>query len=266
MELCYLKGDALDTLKNSLDKTFDKYLTERDNSWVSEVCGDKNPFVRFRDVEDFELTPPDAGLDAGEIDFRNSKILYRRLHFLTPRQAADERFWAGFCHGAFYDYVRRRWGYDTIDDLRGVDKDKTIERIRNRFFFNGGSRERLLTNTLAKYWWAGRVFPSEALDALGAKDFYSKLFSIASRSFIGNEKLRNGFVKFLRHFKDRGVALNRERHIQAAMIELNKSGGVIVLDCLTEEDIAAIMIEHVEKITLRDGKFTTRESSESRLN
>lgn len=250
MELCYLKGSALDTLKGSLDKIFEKYLIERDNSWVVEVCGE-NPFVKFRDVPDFELAPLDKGLDLGEVDFRNSKILYRNLHFLTPRQAADERFWAGFCHGAFYDYVRRRWSYDKIDDLRGVDKDEAIERIQNRFFFDGGSREKLLTNTLSKYWWAGRIFPSEALDALGAKDFYSKLFSIASRSFIGNEKLRNGFVQFLWHFKDRGITLNREKHIQAAMTELNKRGGVIVLDCLTEKEIAAIMIEHVEKILQR---------------
>ncbi len=257
MELCYLKVNALDTLKSSLDKTFGKYLTERDNSWVNEVCGE-NPFVKFRDVPDFELAPLDEGLDIGEVDLRNSKILYRHLHFLTPRQAADERFWAGFCHGAFYDYVRRRWGYDKLDNLRGIDKDKTIKRIQNRFFFNGEARVELLTNTLSKYWWAGRVFPNEALDALGAKDFYRKIFSIATRSFIGNEKLRNGFVKFLRHFKDRGITLDRDEHILSAMIELNQSGGVIVLDCLTERDIAAIMIEHVGKI-YRDGKFTITE-------
>ena len=108
MELCYLKNSALDTLKESLNRTFEKYLTERDNSWLVEVCGE-NPFVKFRDVPDFELAPLDAGLTTGEVDLRNSKILYKHLHFLTPRQVADERFWAGFCHCAFYDYVRRRW-------------------------------------------------------------------------------------------------------------------------------------------------------------
>ena len=123
--------------------------------------------------------------------------------------------------------------------------------IQNRFFFNGGSREKLLTNTLSKYWWAGRIFSSEALDALGTKDFYSKLFSIASRSFIGNEKLRNGFVQFLWHFKDNWITLDKDKHILPAMTELNKSGGVIVLYCLTEKEIAAIMIEHVENILRR---------------
>ena len=250
MELCYMNGNALDTLKDGLPTIYTKYLTERDNSWLIEELRE-NPFVKFRDVPDFELAPLDAGLDVGEVDFRNSKILYKNLHFLTPRQAADERFWAGFCHGAFYDYVRRRWGYDKLDSLQSVDKAEAVKRIANRFFFNGNAHERLLTNTLSKYWWAGHIFKSDGLDALGTKDFYSKLFSIASRSFIGNEKLRGGFVKFLQHFKARGVELDRKKHIQSAMTELNKVGGTKVLDSLTENDVAAIMIAHVEKILQR---------------
>ena len=242
MELCFLKSNALDTLKKSLPQIFEKYFVERNNSWLAEICGE-NPFVKFRTVPDFELAPLD--LEVGEIDLRNSKILYKNLNFLTPRQAADERFWAGLCHGAFYDYVRRRWGYDKPNDFTD---EKIIDRIKNRFFFNGGSRQALSTNTLSKYWWAGHIFSSEGLDILGAKDFYTKIFSIMTRSFIGNAKLLSGFMKFLRHFKDRNIILSADNHIRPAMSELNKRGGAIILDCLTEKEIAAIMIEHVEKI------------------
>ena len=38
------------------------------------------------------------------------------------------------------------------------------------------------------------------------------------------------------------------------MTELNKIGGAIFLDCLTENEIAAIMIGHVEKIFYRHGR------------
>lgn len=245
MELCFLKGDALDTLKKSLPQIYEKYFIEKDNSWLAEICGE-NPFVKFREVPDFELAPLD--LETGEIDLRNSKILYKNLSFLTPRQAADERFWAGLCHGAFYDYVRRRWGYDKVIDFA---HEKVIERIKNRFFFSGGSRQALSTNTLSKYWWAGHIFSSEGLDILGAKDFYTKIFSIMTRSFIGNAKLFSGFMNFLRHFKNQGITLSADNHIRPAMSELNKRGGAIILDCLTEKEIAAIMIEHVEKIFAR---------------
>lgn len=36
--------------------------------------------------------------------------------------------------------------------------------------------------------------------------------------------------------------------MRPALSELNKNGGAVVLDCLTEEEIAARMIEYVEKI------------------
>ena len=245
MELCFLKDNALDTLKNSLTQTFDKYFTEKDNSWVVEICGE-NPFVKFREVSDFELTPLDEGLDIGEIDFRNCKILYKNFHFLTPRQAADERLWAGLCHGVFYDYVRRRWSYDKISNFSNTDAEKNIREIKNRFFFNGGARNKLVMNTLSKYWWARHVFSNDDLNVLGSKDFYTKIFSIMTRAFVGNKILFNGFMKFLRHFKEQNTTLTSDQ-IRPAMSELNKRGGAIVLDCLTEEEIAAIMIEYVNK-------------------
>ena len=161
----------------------------------------------------------------------------------------------------FYNYVRRRWSYDDInktffstddddDEIKKwTDNEKReINKIKNRFFFNGGARERITKNTLSKYWWMGHVFSNDGLDILGAKDFYTKIFSIVSRSFIGNKILCKGFVKFLRHFKDSGITLDIRKHIRPAMSELNKRGGAIVLDCLTEEEIAAIMIEYVEKL------------------
>lgn len=251
MEICFLKSRALDTLKNGLPQIYDKYFTQRDNSWLADVCGE-NPFVKFRDVPDFELAPLERGFEP-KVDFDNCKILYKKLNFLTPRQAADERFWAGLCHGVFYDYVRRRWSYDTPTNLS--DNAKIITGIKNRFFFNGDARQCLLTNTLSKYWWTRYIFSSDDLNILGAENFYTKIFSIVSRSFIGNKSLRNGFVKFLRHFKEQGITLDIKNHIRPAMSQLNKRGGAIVLDCLTEEEIAAIMIEHVEKI------FAQREQS-----
>ena len=252
MELCFLKSDALDTLKNSLPQIFENYFIEEDNSWLVKVCGE-NPFAKFRSVPDFKLAPLDKGLAPGEIDLNNCKILYVNLRFLTPYQAADERFWAGLCHGAFYDYVRRRWGYANESPSTSGD---AVKYIKSRFFFGGGTRDSLSTNTLAKCWWTGRALYDstrsnsfEKLDILGANNFYTKAFSIMTRSFAANPKILNGIIKFVKHFNDRDVKISTENHLRPALSELNKNGGAVVLDCLTEEEIAAIMIEYVEKIS-----------------
>lgn len=123
MELCYLNGDALDTLKESLNRTFENYLTQRDNSWVVEVCGE-NSFVKFRDVPDFELAPLDEGFNAAKL--------------LSTLAAAFD------------------------------DTAETVKQIKNRFFFT----------------------------AMLAKDFYTKLFSIGSRSFIGMKNFAAALKNF----------------------------------------------------------------------
>lgn len=89
---------------------------------------------------------------------------------------------------------------------------------------------------------------NERFGRFGRDGFLLETFFDSVCSFIGNEKIRGGFVKFLQHFNDYGIILDKEKHIQPAMTELNKFGGAIVLDCLTENEIAKIMIAHVEKI------------------
>ena len=246
MELCFMKQAALDTLKNGLPQIFDKYFTERDNSWLGDVCGG-NPFVKFRDVPDFELVVPNETLTLGDVDFENCKILYTRLNFLTPRQAADERLWAGLCHGVFYDYVRRRNSYDT--QKIPADVDNAVKYIKNRFFFNGSGVEPLMKNSLARCWWSGRVFYDESnrnhfakLDLIGAKDLYTKVFSTLTRGFVANPKLFGGVVKFLDYCRQHGIEVNADKNLRPALKEVNKIGGAVILDCLTADEIADIMI------------------------
>ena len=254
MELCFMKSNSLDTLKNGLPQIFDKYLTESDNSWLVDVCGE-NPFVKFRDVPDFELEPIDDGLSAGELDFRNCKILYGHLEFLTPRQAADERFWAGLCHGVFYDYMRRRYKYDT-----NATRPNAAKEIKTRFFFEQFSTTGILRNSLAKCWWTGRAFYDgnnhtnrfAKLDILGANDISSKISYILRYRFASNPKILNGVVKFFKYFRDQNIKLGALKEtLRPAIYELNKVGGATVLDCLSDDEVAAIMIAHVEKILQR---------------
>ncbi len=252
MEICFMKSNALDTLKNDMPQIFDKYLTERDNSWLVEVCGE-NPFVKFRDVPDFKLVVPNETLNVGEVDFENCKRVYENLHFLTDAQAADERLWAGLSHGVFYDCVRRRYGYDTKETPADVDVYKTVKEIKNRFFLNGNSQEALVKNMTARCWWTGRVFYDEGnrnhfakLDLLGAKDFYTKVFSTLTRGFVANPKLLNGVVKFLLYCRRNGIEVNADKNLRPALKEVNKVGGALILDCLTADEVAEIMIACVK--------------------
>lgn len=272
MEIRFMKRDALNTLKGSLRRIFTNYFIKENPSWIEEkeVLG-KDPFVKFRRVPDFQLISPDpkkVNMTIGKIEIENSKLVYQNLRFLTPSQAADERLWAGLCHSEFYDYVRQRFDYeanktaysttdeDDDDEIKKLTSDdKEITRIENRFFFSRKySRERLLTNPIARYWWTGRAFYDDAdknfkrLDVIGENDFYTKIFSTMTRSFAANRDILNGVAKCFEHFNKKDLALNTDKHLRPALIEINKIGGAVVLDCLTEDEIAAIMIERIGKL------------------
>lgn len=143
------KGDALDTLKNSLPQIFEKYFVETNNLWLTEIFGE-NPFVKFKEVPNFELTPLDKELAPGEIDLNNCKIIYRNFRFLTPRQAADERFWAGLCHGAFYNYkrtIKPKIPVKNFDDTRKV---KLGDMLKVESLDNGRKRNYKISSDFKK--------------------------------------------------------------------------------------------------------------------
>ena len=253
MKLFFMKKNALETLKSNLPQIYPKYffLNEVTNYWMTEVCGE-NPFQKFEEVEDFSLVPFNKNLTLGEVDFQNCKIIYSNLKFLTEAQAVDERLWAGLAHENFYDYLRRRWN---MDDITKADKD-IVKQIRGRFFFYGGARRSIVNNTLAKYWWVGKLFydetrknPFEKLDIIGAVDISTKVLHIFTLPAASNPKIMNGIVKFFQHYRDKGMNIRDWKNIlKSAFIELNKISGAIILDCLSEDEIAEILIGEADKL------------------
>ena len=247
MKLYFMKKRALDNLKGTLPDIYTKYSTEKFNGWLKNIVGEE-PFIEFREVPDFTLhieRDSKGKVLRGKMDFENCKIIYRNLIFLSESQASDERLWAGLCHSIFYDYMRQRWQYDKM-------LPKSAEQIKLRYFFE--NRAGIFSNALARCWWTGhllydatRLNPFEKLDIIGASDIRSKMMLIFNNSFSRNQNIVNGIVKCFRHFNEQGIKLNDIRHqVSPAMQQLNAIGGTIVLDCLSEDEIADILIKAIE--------------------
>ena len=233
---------ALDNLKVNLSTAYQNYFTQDNSDWIKNFCNDAAPFEEFKTVKNFELS---AETEGSRADFENCKILYSNLKFLTEVQAADERFWAGLTHSEFYNYVRARYNYSTLET-----KKDSVASVERNFFFSGGTKVGNITNALAKCWWMGRLLydeknsnPFEKLDRLGAAQFSSKIWEILKRSFSANPIILNGIVEFFAQCPN----LTREEW-KKILQHLNKIGGNIILDCLNEDEIAKILIDYAEKI------------------
>lgn len=256
MKLYFMKKEALDILKDNLDLVYNKYFTEKDNKWLWTLCGG-DPFIEYKDVPDFELANLDSEMSIGEVEFDNCKILYKQLSFLNESQASDERLWAGLCHSVFYNYVRNRWDYH---QKQPKNQKEAVSNIKSRFFFSGGTRAGLYRNTLAKCWWVGRnTFNGsvannfEKLDIIGSNDISSKISDIFySNTFSSNPTILGGIVEGIKYFKDEGTQITLREHIRPSLQLLNAVGGGIILDCLSEEEIAEIFIDNIYAIIQGD--------------
>lgn len=214
---------------------YNMYFTEKDNKWLWKICGG-DPFVEFKDVQDFQLAPIDSDLSKGEVEFANCKIIYQHLSFLTASQAC------------------------------------AVSNIKSRFFFSGGTRAGLFRNSIAKCWWGVRNTydpsnenPFEKLDIIGSNDISSKISDIFySNNFSANPVILNGIVKALKNFKDENTQLSFRDHIRPLLQLLNAVGGGVVLDCLDEDEIADILIDNIYGILQGDqlGVETGDESEE----
>ena len=256
MKLYMMKKSALETLKSNLPYIYSKYYIESTNDWMTEICGD-DPFIEIAEVDAFDLA--DLSLPKGQIEAENCKIIYSQLRkYISPSQASDERLWAGLCNGTFYEYLRNRWNY--IGEIKG-DIDANVGNISSRFFFSGnGIRRGLYRNTLSKCWWVGyNLYDSSnrdhfwRVDALGYNDFSSKISDIfASNNFSSNIDVVDGIIQAILYFREKGIALRQREHIRASLQFLNAVGGSIVLDGLSKEEIANLVINNIETIMMGD--------------
>ncbi len=253
MKLYFMKRDALDFMKHNMERLYTHYYHDRDNEWMAEEYG-KDPFELFMEVPDFELADIE-NTSIGEANFENCKILYNNLRNLSESQCSDERLWAGLCNGTFYDYMRRRYGYPSMQ-LKTKEKDASA--IISRFFFSGGTRAGFFRNGLAKCWWVGRAtFDKdnenhfERLDIIGPNDLTTKISDIFySNTFSSNPTILAGICDALKFFKDHNQTLDEKLHIRAAMQYLNAVGGATLLDILSREEICRIVQLRITSIMM----------------
>lgn len=255
MKLYFMKQNAIDYLKANMKNLYMNYFRYKTNDWIYEMF-DYDPFVFFIEIPDFELASLTSS-SAGEIELENSKRLYTQLRKISESQASDERLWAGLCNGVFYNYVRGRWNYS---GMRPKDPQKDASAIISRFFFAGGGRSGMYRNTLSKCWWVGRsTYDAEnadhwnRLDMIGSEDFVSKVSDIFySNTFASNAEILQGICNGLKFFRDKSQKIVVKDHIRPTMQYLNALGGGILLDALSAEDIATIVIENIGRIIKGD--------------
>lgn len=244
MKIYFMKEEALYYFKTNVEIFKYEYLN-KDNNWIIEKY---KSFKGESPFSEFKLEVPDFTLETNEekpeyTDFNNVKKLYDALKDLSNIRATDERLWAGLAHYNFWNYMLYR-GKFTND----IDKNK----ILSDFFFQSSKRRNLITHSLSRLWWIGRLTydkkrqnPYEALEYLKT-DFRTKVLSLFSSNFTSNPKIVRAILIAISEIEQNGNKVNRESFLELIRY-VNLLGGMIILDYLSEEELKNKIIEHYYK-------------------
>ena len=261
MKVYYMKEKALDALQKDVEANLDKY--QSGNRWIDQYFIEKETPKYYFDtgieVPDYELV-----IGGPETDFENAKILFEAFHGkLNPVQASDLRLWAYLAHVQHWEYMNNRWKVNVPDEDEDPDdgkkspREKALERVKNRYFYNYGLGKDYVRQGIARLYWSvyltydeGNENPYEYTELLFTKQ--DVLVNIGERSYGRNRTIALAAMKELKKHPD----LSRE-DTRLFFAKLNQAGAITVLDFLDEDQATQLckrlMDEVFEIPKLQDG-------------
>jgi hypothetical protein len=246
-----LREKYVSQLQNTIRSNLDKYIL--DEPWVPKLASFEaaeipTPF----EVRGLKLAPPE-GEDLRDLD--NAIRLHKALPDLTPLQAQDPRLWVRLTHVELWGYMRARWPVERYRSDRGRAERVVLER----YFVPQRQSRALLRNGAARLWWTAKVTfdprrknPYELTGVLLSKlDIAQQLLE---RNLGRIPALNHAFLDYLlRHRRECLDNGEKSRVLVRRLAKaLNFHGGVCVLDCVSNQQLVAVLDQEKEK-TVKSG-------------
>lgn len=265
MKVYYMKQKALDSLQKDISDNLEQY--QYSSRWTDQYFIDKEvPKYYFEtgiEVPDYELV-----LGGPETDFQNAKNVFEAFNGkVNPVQASDLRLWAYLAHVQHWDYMHSRWKInvpdeeDEPDDGKKSPRDKMLDRVRTRYFFDASRGKAFVRQGIARLYWGAYLTYDETNENPYeyTEFFFNKqdvFTSITERSYARNKVLVLATLKELKKHPELSRA-----DIRLFLVKLNQAGAITVLDFLDEEQAsrlcAKLMVEVLQVPCIKEGTTFT---------
>jgi hypothetical protein len=231
--LKYLSNEVIESLRENLSDHVDRYRSGNFEDFVS--TGDWSIELNL----DVDLAPI-FELDASgtpEAEIANSRLVWKALHNLTPTLACEEGIWARLTHIECLAFARARWLKPDMDD------DAVKKSVADHFFAPTLTARRD-DNAVSRLWWNAYVAhlaaPDSELKALGLILKKADIRSnFVERSLTASRPpLAAGIVRIMQR---EDWVTNREENFRAFMRTLNRLGGGMVFESMSEADVDTFM-------------------------
>ena len=245
--LRYYTQATLDNIRNSIGENLDWYYChsrEANGSFFFALPGVRNSRLAAPDLADRLIIDTDR---SHITDVDNALVMYETLYELTPHQASDERLWAYLCHCECPRYASVRW----FNDRPEKDED-AVRQVQNHFFVNG-NRALIRDNAASRLWWLGKIAHDIAPDnprefltiLLHRQDVRSALIERPSVSM--NRDVLRGIYTLMQWHWNNGRQIFERRAFRNWMINLNRRGGVVLLDALPDDILTKVLSEEADR-------------------
>ena len=256
--LSYLSEAKLEELRRNVRQNRERYARgdfadlERDNGWAIEASG----VTVGRDL----LADLDGTVRTAEGDRAASVKLYRDLPGMTPALAREERVWVRLSHVECLGYARARW-------LAGHGGEKLDLQVHRHLFGSGitGIRD---DNALSRLWWNMHIAtiadPDDPEGALGLilKTADTRSNFVERPNTAARPPLARAVIRAMQ--RDQWIT-STERAFREFMIVLNRDGGGILFETMSDADVDGIMEACAERARARyaNGNEVDRASKET---
>jgi Family of unknown function (DUF6339) len=242
--LKFLSEAKLAELRRDVPAHRDRYLSgnfrdlERDNGWAIESSS--------VEVDHEALATLDGASRTAEADIINSLIIHAALKGMTPALAREERVWARLTHVECLDYSRARW-------LEGTEGERLDAAVGFHMFAPGltGIRD---DNALSRLWWNVHIATiADPNDPTGALKLILKTADIRS-NFVertGTAARKPLAQAVLRAMRTEPWITSAERSFREFMIELNRDGGGVLFEALTDIEADGVLASYTTRARAR---------------
>lgn len=247
MPLELFRNDHVGNLRRNAAADWERY-TER-KPWAGRATGGVKIHLRsgLELAAPLELELPDGGKLK---DLENAKIVHAAFPDLTPLQARDPRLWTRLTHVECWAYMRKRWDVGKFS----TEPEKAGRFVLSHYFISRAESRMLLRNGIARLWWYAYLTHDSTRDdpyELTAELLsYLDIAKVLLETNMGRAPhVRTGFLDFLRNNGARlgGSAEQRRKRIRDLAKLLNLRGGITLLDCLTKEEVTAMLDEELRR-------------------
>jgi hypothetical protein len=227
-------------LLNSENKTFRKYYSDEmglDSNEYRALFTEDELILDMLGIDDSTAPELEISSDPNK-DFENSVKIYEWLGALSISDANDPRFWTTLTHVNYEKYTKARWK---------IDKNSTNESIKQRYFYNGGSLQARLRNSISRLWWIAKLTVREDIDdkyiytrlVWASQDLMQNLFERALGTY---PSVRFGLLNFLHQRKN----IYDSKQFRIFYKEINALGALSPLGLLSEVEILEFLFK-IEK-------------------